>query len=95
MEEAGIVIESQAKLGKWVVDFLLVGTPIVVEADGSYWHSKEKVRERDARKDAELRLIGIDVHRVDELDFYKRGAAALEPIIRCWRECIGRIHFPS
>lgn len=53
----------QAGIGPWVVDFL-VGERLVVEADGSYWHSLRP--HVDRRKTADLESRGYTVWRLSE-----------------------------
>lgn len=81
LAEQGIELTPQVKIGRWHVDFVVTGTKVVIEADGSFWHSTEKVKERDARKNADLARRGYILFRVDELAFYKRRRATLRPII--------------
>lgn len=86
----GIETVPQVRIGRWHVDLQLAGTRILVEADGSYWHSSEKVIERDARKSADLATMGYELIRVDELDFQKRGAESLRHAIQRWQDYTGR-----
>lgn len=53
----------QAGIGPWVVDFL-VGDQLVIEADGSYWHSLRP--HVDRRKSADLVDRGYAVWRLTE-----------------------------
>ena len=83
----GIPLEGQFRVKRWCVDFRIVGTSLLVEADGSYWHSQTK--ERDRRKDSELSSLGFIVMRIDELEFYANPDSACEVIIRRWEEYTG------
>lgn len=78
---AGFDVEPQVKIGRWHVDFLVVGTRVVIEADGSFWHSSDKVKERDRRKVRDLNNKNYVVLRIDELDFYKRRGGTLKPLL--------------
>lgn len=86
----GISLDSQVRIGRWSVDYQLSGTNILVEADGSYWHSKKHVQERDARKAASLIECGYELFRVDELDYYREGKELMIPIVRRWQEFTGK-----
>jgi len=54
---------SQVQIGPWVVDFV-VGDQVVVEADGSYWHSLRP--DVDRRKTADITSRGYIVWRLPE-----------------------------
>lgn len=82
IESSGYKVERQAKRGRWSFDGALVGSNILVEADGVYWHSGEKVKERDARKDAWAAAHGYTLLRVPELAFYRDAQAAINVILR-------------
>lgn len=66
LARAGVDVDAQVRVGKWVVDFVLRGTQIAVEFDGEYWHSLPKSVERDQRKDRQLRALGYEVVRIPE-----------------------------
>ena len=60
----GLDFVQEAPIGPWVVDFL-VGD-LVIEADGTYWHSLD--RDTDERKTADLEARGYVVWRVPEVE---------------------------
>jgi very-short-patch-repair endonuclease len=72
---------TQVKKGRWSFDFAIDGTNILIEADGSYWHSKPQSKERDARKNAWCKENGFELYRIDELSFYKSKEDACQVII--------------
>ncbi len=55
--------ETNAKLGRWEVDFLWRAAGLVVEVDAYSTHSSPWAFERDRRKDAELAMLGLRVQR--------------------------------
>ncbi len=58
LEEIDISAEYQKKIGNWKVDYYL-GSKIIVEIQGSYWHDKlEKVIKKDIRKFNDLESMG-------------------------------------
>lgn len=61
---AGYDFRCQAQVGPWVVDFL--AGHLVVEADGSYWHSLRP--DVDRRKTADLAARGYTVWRLAETE---------------------------
>lgn len=63
LERANIAHTPQARLGRWVVDFL-VGEHLVIETDGTYWHSLRP--DVDRRKTAYLTSRGYTVWRLPE-----------------------------
>lgn len=91
LDEAGIPTRRQVDVGGdgWIgrVDLLVVGTNLVIEADSARFHTSRLDRERDARRDADLRAAGYDVLRVTEEDVWHRP---LE-VVRRVREAARRV----
>lgn len=61
-----VAFVAQEQIGRYEVDFVLPAFMVAVECDGTYWHSTEKVKARDARKDKLLSGIGYVVVRLTE-----------------------------
>ena len=80
----GVPLESQAKRGHWTFDAAVVGTSILVEADGAFWHSPAKVKDRDMRKNKWCEEHGYTLFRVPELEFYKQPDEMVNPIVKRW-----------
>lgn len=76
LDEAGIATRRQVDLGGdgWIgrVDLVVVGTNLVIEADSARFHTSRLDRERDERRDADLRAAGYDVLRVTEEEVWYR-----------------------
>lgn len=70
LDEAGIATRRQVDIGgdDWIgrVDLLVVGTRLVIEVDSARFHTSKLDRERDARRDVELRTAGYDVLHIAE-----------------------------
>lgn len=71
----------QIKKGRWTFDFVVKNKEIMIEADGSYWHSLSKQQERDIKKDRWCQDNGIELYRINELQFYKNKEVACQVII--------------
>ena len=71
--------EAQAEIGTWTVDFL-VGSKVVVECDGAYWHNKPDAQERDLKRDAELQTMGYQVLRFGEVDILERVGYCVDAV---------------
>lgn len=56
----------QYRVGKYVCDYYLPNHNLIIECDGSYWHSIPKVQERDKRKNAYLKECKYKVLRLKE-----------------------------
>jgi very-short-patch-repair endonuclease len=56
--------ETNARVGRWEVDFLWREARLIVEVDGYAFHSSRSSFERDRRRDADLTAHGIRVMRV-------------------------------
>ena len=78
LDRRGIAYEWQAPLGRFVADFLLLESDTVVECDGTYWHSRPGIAERDARKDAVAESLGYRMVRLTEEAIRADVAAAVE-----------------
>lgn len=66
LEDHHIEFKQEVKIGRFYADFLITNTPVIIECDGIYWHSLEKAKERDKRKDNFLRENGYKVFRFAE-----------------------------
>src|SRR6202044_1229696 len=63
LRKAGISFSTQRQiLGRYLADILITQKPVVIEADGNM-HLHPRSRERDARRDAEMREAGYEVFR--------------------------------
>ena len=79
--QQNIQVLRQIKKGRWSFDFAIQNMNIMIEADGSYWHSLSKQKERDIRKGEWCRDNGIELYRINELQFYKDKGIACQVII--------------
>lgn len=70
----GIVFERQYTInGRFIVDAYIPSLNIVIEADGKYWHSLDKVVKKDKAENAYLKECGFNLVRIPE-DEIKSGA---------------------
>lgn len=70
----GIKHQRQVYIGRCLVDFYIRTKRLVIECDGSYWHSLPGRQESDASRDAWLISRGFRVLRLPE-DEIRSGAA--------------------
>ena len=68
LEALGIEFVPQYPIGRYVVDFLVPDKKLVIECDGSFWHSRPGVPEKDAARDAYLGTQGYRVLRLPQVD---------------------------
>ena len=66
---------QQQPIGRYAVDFFLPHVRLVIECDGTYWHSRPGAAEKDRRKDAFLLGAGYPVLRLPE-SLIKNGPVA-------------------
>ena len=66
---------------RWQPDFLLNDLPMVIQADGDYWHSLPKAVQNDAAFNATAEQSGYTVIRLRERDIKKRPQWCQEEII--------------
>lgn len=52
--------------GKFICDFAYPHAKLIIECDGTYWHSTPEQKRRDASKDAYLRACGYTVMRFSD-----------------------------
>lgn len=64
LEALGVDFQAEVQIGRFCVDFCIPDRQLVIEADGEYWHAQ--VKERDARRDEELKSLGWTVIRLTE-----------------------------
>lgn len=77
LDALGVDYISQHVIGRrYVADFFVPSARLVIECDGTYWHSKPGARDRDARRDEYIASLGYAVLRLPETDI-KSGAARL------------------
>lgn len=58
-------------------DFCFPSANVLVEFDGTYWHSLDGAEERDAAKDAYAKAQGYQVVRIAEADYNELGVDAI------------------
>ncbi len=85
---SGIKVESQRKIGRYTVDFLVTkfeGDQVIVECDGHDFHERTKEQaQHDKRRDRELQALGFKVYRFTGSEIWKSGG-------RCVLESLGLI----
>lgn len=78
--------QYRPKSTSFIYDFYLPDGKILIETDGTYWHSLPKGKERDKEKDAFAKKHGYTLLRFPEKQIVKWGALKLllesEPIIK-------------
>ena len=62
----GALSDSNFRLSSWKVDIYIPKKRVIVEYDGSYYHSQPKNYERDRRKSLELLSLGYKIIRIRE-----------------------------
>ena len=71
LKELGLQFETEYKIGKYSCDFTLLIPKIVIEVDGTYWHSTPKRKQLDKTKDKFLSEQEWNVLRFKEKDIYQ------------------------
>lgn len=79
----GITFEPQYRIGRFVVDFYVPTSNLVIECDGTYWHSRPGDAERDARRDAWLSQHGYRVCRLKEIEIGTLSTSELAERLAC------------
>jgi very-short-patch-repair endonuclease len=92
-------LQFHAVVAGYEIDFLVLGTPIIVECDGWTTHGidqKQFVRDRD--KDNELHALGFIVHRVTASQLFARSTLTATRLARCiwtWAPDVAAAHLAS
>lgn len=66
LDALNIRYKRQAFIGRCLVDFFLLEKRLVIECDGTYWHSLPGRQESDQRRDSWLQSKGFKVIRLTE-----------------------------
>lgn len=67
LKSEGVVFEKQRIInGKFLVDAFIPNLNVIIECDGDYWHSSDKVKKRDKSKNAYLTKCGYNLIRLSE-----------------------------
>ncbi|MBX9885470.1 MAG: endonuclease domain-containing protein [Novosphingobium sp.] len=82
LQQDGVKIRRQHPVGAWVLDFYCAATKIAFEIDGIA-HDMGDRPERDERRDAALKELGIEVIRVPAADVLRSPDTVAEAIVRC------------
>lgn len=81
LDKLGIVYEWNAPLlGKWCVDFLIASHNLVIECDGTYWHSLPEIVQKDQEKNKAILDAGYKLLRLPERDICKHLDTCIERI---------------
>lgn len=63
----GVIFEKQKLInGKFVVDAYIPSLNLVIEADGNYWHTLDRVMKKDKAENAYLKKCGFSLVRLSE-----------------------------
>lgn len=73
-------VKKQLPNPKFELDIYIPSIKKAIEYDGIGWHSLPKHKERDCRKDAEAREVGIDLLRISGQDFCRNRFQTLRKI---------------
>lgn len=76
-----IEYEANTRIGSFFVDILVPSRNLVIECDGTYWHSRPRMIQRDARKNVYLASRGYKVLRLPEPVIRSLEASALQLLI--------------
>ena len=75
-----ITVNRQKVIGKYIVDFYIASSKIVIELDGSQ-HYEDEGKKNDAKRDAFLNDLGIKVLRYSNLDINRRFESVCRDIL--------------
>ena len=76
-----VMVHRQKVIGRYIVDFYIAECKTVIEIDGSQ-HYADPGKNADAKRDADLQLLGLTVLRYSNADISCRFRAVCEDIYR-------------
>lgn len=69
LKKRGLLFETQKIInGRFLVDAYIPNLNLIIEADGDYWHSLERVQKKDKAENAYLTKCGFNLVRWREAD---------------------------
>ena len=68
LDGLGLEYTSNTHLYSYQIDFLLHRYHLVIETDGTYWHSRSEIVRKDKLKDKHLKASGFTVLRFSDTD---------------------------
>jgi very-short-patch-repair endonuclease len=68
LEQIGVAYQPQYAVAGYLVDFYLPDHCIALEVDGVYWHTLADQPDKDCRRDARLRTLGIATIRITDAE---------------------------
>lgn len=78
LEKTGLFFERQKIInGKFLVDAYVPKLKLVIEVDGNYWHSLDRIVKKDKAENAYLTKCGYRILRISEHDITKYTTASL------------------
>ena len=70
----GILFEKQKLInGKFIVDAYIPSLNLIIEADGKYWHSLDRVVKKDKAENAYLTKCGFKIIRLNEEEIMNKN----------------------
>ena len=75
-----VTVNRQKVIGKYIVDFYIASSKLVIELDGSQHYEDEGI-ENDIKRDEFLNGLGIKVLRYSNLDVNQRFEGVCEDIL--------------
>lgn len=66
LTEMGVIFEVEFQFGRYLADTFLPDCQLIIECDGTYWHSSEKSKDRDRRKTLAAKQRGWRVLRLPQ-----------------------------
>lgn len=67
LKRCGLLFETQKLInGKFLVDAYIPRLNLIIEADGDYWHSLNRIKKKDKAENAYLKKCGFNLLRFSE-----------------------------
>lgn len=81
LKQLPITVNRQKMIGNYIVDFFIASQRIVIEIDGVQ-HKAPEHKKADARRDADLKQLGITVLRYTNLEVNQQFRSVCQDILK-------------
>lgn len=82
LERRGVAFDQNVRIGKFIVDFLLLNENKIIECDGEYWHNLPGAKARDQYKDKYLLQKGFEIFRFTESEIRRAASECVDQVLR-------------
>ncbi len=76
-----VKVTRQKVIGNYIVDFYIPSAKLVIEVDGSQHYTLDGLIEDDIKREADIKIYGLNIIRVLNTDINKNFSKVCEDIV--------------